>query len=324
MTASRWAAALPVAGLFLACSPPEPRELPPQTFAFGFFGDAPYSRFDLRAYAQLVADVGASDVQFLVHIGDVHGGHCGNDALDARLRSLRSMAVPVIYTPGDNEWADCHAAGSGGFQPLERLDRIRSTFFADRGRSLGVRTIAFESQGTDPAWREFVENTRWRFGGFAFATIHVAGSGNATAPFATRGPADDAAASRRMNAALAWLDATFADASRDSVQGVFLAMHADPFFELRGPRTPYEPLLLALERHAAAFDGTVVLLHGDSHTYRFDRPLVRAGTRDTVASFARIETFGSPDVGWVRVVVDSVNGRVTRVEPRLVQKRLGL
>lgn len=328
MTARHWLAPLvppllAAAGL-AACSPPAPEALPPQTFAFGFFGDAPYNRFDMRAYSQLVADAGASDVQFLVHVGDLHGGQCGNASLGARLQSLRSIAVPVIYTPGDNEWTDCHGAGAGGFQPLERLARIRATFFATPGRSLGARPMAVASQASDPAWREFVENARWRFGGFAFATIHVPGSGNGTLPFPARRPADDRAATRRMEAALAWLEATFAEARRDSLRGVFIAMHADPFFELRGPRTPYEPLLRALERHAGAFDGIVVLMHGDSHTYRVDRPLVRVGTRDTVASFERIETFGSPDVGWVRVVVDSANGRVARIEPRRMQKRLGM
>jgi hypothetical protein len=55
-----------------------------------------------------------------------------------------------------------------------------------------------------------------------------------------------------------------------------------------------------------------------------DRPLLRPGTRDTLRNFTRIETFGSPDVGWVRIVVDTVNGRVARVEPRLIPKHLGM
>jgi hypothetical protein len=43
------------------------------------------------------------------------------------------------------------------------------------------------------------------------------------------------------------------------------------------------------------------------------------GTREVLENFTRLETFGSPDIGWVRVVVDSVAGRVVEIEPRLMQ-----
>jgi hypothetical protein len=36
-------------------------------------------------------------------------------------------------------------------------------------------------------------------------------------------------------------------------------------------------------------------------------------------NFTRLETFGSPDIGWVRVVVDTVAGRVVEFEPRLMR-----
>ena len=31
------------------------------------------------------------------------------------------FADPLVYTPGDNEWTDCHRANNGGYNPLERL-----------------------------------------------------------------------------------------------------------------------------------------------------------------------------------------------------------
>ena len=324
MSARAGAAALLASLALLGCGPPEPAALPPATFAFGVFGDAPYSRFDQRAYDRLIEDVGASDVAFLIHVGDLHGGQCSDGVLEARRRAIAAIAVPVIYTPGDNEWTDCHGGRRGGFRPLERLDRIRRTYFRDPGRSLGARTVPLVSQAMQPEWSEFVENARWAHGRFLFTTIHLVGSRNGMAPFAARTAADDRAATRRMAAALHWLDEAFAVARRDSMRGLVIAIHADPFFELRGPKNAFEPFIARLEARTRDAGVPVILLHGDSHVQRADQPLLRAGTTDTVRNFHRVETFGSPDVGWVRIVLDSANGRLATTEPRLMPKALGL
>jgi hypothetical protein len=39
--------------------------------------------------------------------------------------------VPLIYVPGDNEWTDCRRLAAGGFDPVERLQKLRELFFAD-------------------------------------------------------------------------------------------------------------------------------------------------------------------------------------------------
>ena len=39
-------------------------------------------------------------------------------------------------------------------------------------------------------------------------------------------------------------------------------------------------------------------------------------------SYQPLETFGSPDIGWVRVVVDSVAGRIVAFESRLMPRWL--
>jgi len=316
--------AVVVAAALAACSPSEPPRPPPRPpaagFAFGVFGDAPYGGSDERAYRRLLEDVSRSGLAFLIHIGDLHGGRCADEVIEQRYRSLSSLPVPVIYTPGDNEWTDCHRRGGGGFAPLERLQRIRSIFFSHPRASLGASPIVLESQSAYPAWAEFVENARWVRAGFVFATVHLVGSANGTEPFATRSSLDDDAARRRVAAAIAWLDAAFAIARRDSLHGVVVAMHADPYIELRGPTNPYEPFLARLAEQVSTFDGVVVLLHGDSHAYRVDHPLRRAGASDTLRNFTRVETFGSPDVGWLRIVVDTAKGTVASVEPRLMSK----
>ena len=52
---------------------------------------------------------------------------------------------PLILTPGDNEWADCGRLAAGSFDPLDRLDLLRS-LMPQGGRSFGRRPIPVERQ----------------------------------------------------------------------------------------------------------------------------------------------------------------------------------
>lgn len=312
-----WAVA---AASTVGCSvsdPPRPEPLPPNSFAFGVFGDAPYQIWEQGRYRRLLADVGRADIAWLIHVGDLFWYPCSDEEYGLRLREMNAIPHPVAYTPGDNEWTDCHHAVPGRRDPLERLAALRRTFFARPGLSLGATPLAIETQATDPAFAEFPENVRWRRGGFVFATVHVVGSDNGMEDFDGRTPASDAESARRMRAAQAWTHAAFAAARAARAKGVVLAFHAeiglDPTHE---SRAGYEPLIAQLQHEAAAFDGQVIVIHGDSHQARTDHPPVGPnGSR--VDRFTRIETFGSPDVGWMRVVLDTAAGRVVRVEPRL-------
>ena len=80
----------------------------------------------------------------------------------------------------------------------------------------------------------------------------------------------------------------------------------------------FDRLLVALAEEAKAYGKPVLLLHGDSHRFVHDQPLVDAAGQH-VANVTRIETFGSPDVGWVEVVLTPTGATPLRVEPRLVQ-----
>lgn len=300
-------------GLVTACGLPPADALPPNSFAFGVFGDGPYRIWEQRRFARLIKDVNDTELQWLLHVGDVLWYPCSDAEFRDRLNSINSVDHPVIFTPGDNEWTDCHEQIAGGYDPLERLASLRQIFFSDPGRSLGRRPMELEYQAADSAFVEFVENARWTFGGFVFATIHLVGSGNGLAAFPGRTAAHDREVERRTEAAVHWLDEAFARARAVSAKGVVLALHGNPGFDEK--RRGYEWFLSNLETHVAAFPNEVVLIHGDSHTQRVDQPL-----RDRVGrvyeNFTRLETFGSPDIGWVRVVVDTLAGRITQHEPR--------
>src|SRR5699024_3624110 len=137
-------------------------------------------------------------------------------------------------------------------------------------------------------------------------------------PFAGRTAAHDSARARRERAAAAWIDEAFARARAARARGIVLVMHADIGLDPDEPREGYGDLAARLAGHAAGFPGIVLLVHGDSHTARADHPLRDSGGR-VLANVTRIESFGSPEIGWMRVVLDTVAGRLVRVEPRLMR-----
>ncbi len=143
--------------------------------------------------------------------------------------------MPVVYTPGNNEWTDCHEPRPGGYDPLERLAAIRRIFFADTSWN-NASALTLRSQAADSQWATFVENQQWVFGGILFATMHVVGSDNALEDFAGRTEANDLEVATREAAALAWMGAAFAEAERLDTRAVVLAIHADPTLRAAGKR----------------------------------------------------------------------------------------
>ena len=312
-----------MAGLALlaaTCSLPAPAPLPPDSFAFGVFGDGPYRGWEEGRFRRLLVDVEAAGVEWLLHVGDILWYPCSDQAFADRLAAMNTLEMPVMYTPGDNEWADCHEPIAGEYAPLDRLERLRALFFADPQYSVGGRPLRVESQSADSAFAEFIENARWRRGGFLFVTMHMTGSGNATDAFEGRSAADDAEVARRTAAALAWMDEAFAIARTDSLSGIVLAIHGNPGLESEPePRAGYDAFVDRLEEHVRGFAGSVLFIHGDSHTQRVDQPLTSRATGEVLSNFTRLESYGSPDIGWTRVVVDSVAGRIISFEPRLMR-----
>lgn len=307
-------------GLVVAgCSDPPPADPPPPgAIAFGVYGDGPYYPWEEPRARRLLADAESAGVDFLIHIGDILGGSCADEKLHDIRRQLDDLPLPAAYTPGDNEWADCHEPNAGGFDPLERLERLREIFFDDPSSSLGAAPMPVTSQAADARFTEFPENQRWTRGGFVFATLHVVGSFDGTAQFPGRDDRHDREVARRSEAALAWMNAVFDEARATGASGIVLAAHANVRLE-SGGGDGYGPFVRALRDHVAAFPGNVLFIHGDTHTYRMDQPLTDAKGR-MLANFTRIETYGSPEIGWVRVVVDTVKGEVAEIEPRLMRR----
>ena len=266
---------------------------PPGSFSFGVFGDAPYFPDEELQYPILLKHIDAHDLRFVVHVGDIFWRPCSDEHYAEVLRHFNQLHEPVVYTPGDNEWTDCWERGSGGYAPLERLARIRQLFFANRNRSLGAHPMPLLSQGG-----EFVENARWQHDGVVFATVDIPGSRNGMAPFPGRTAANDDEVRRRTEAAAAWTRAAFAEARATNARAVVLAFQANMHLDRRNKwGQAFGPFVLAIEEEAKRFGKPVLLAHGDGHVYIVDHPLKR------VANVTRLQVPGSPQVGWVRVVV---------------------
>ena len=270
-------------------------------FSFAVIGDAPYFAWEALRMERMLDTLNQADLAFILHVGDLKSGRdlCDDRVYEERLRLFQRSQHPFVLLPGDNDWTDCSRPSNGGYVPLERLAHFRAVFYPDR-RSLGQRPMALERQSDDPAFEPFRENMRWRVGGVLFAAAHVVGSGN---DLGNPGYAE------RNRANLAWLTQAFDLAAAAQVEGLVVAIHGDPLLESRAGsprRAGFDDFVQLLEQRAATLGKPVLLIHGDSHQYRWDRPR---------PSLQRLESFGSPDVGWVRVTVQASTPGLFSVEP---------
>jgi hypothetical protein len=272
---------------------------------------------------------------------------------------FNSLKQPAIFTPGDNDWTDCDRPSNGGINSLERLQYEREVFFST-DQSLGQQTMTQEVQSTplcvgtnDPNPADGAtfptpcsENRRWTLRGVTYATLNVQGSCNNRCDTPS---ASDAAEYAARNAAdIAWLQQTFDEANAQDSAAVMIIWQADPGFDMSGyqgaprrdPRTLVETdtnpdgfhdILVKLRDLTVAFKKPVVLVHGDSHYFMVDKPLLDSQGR-LVENFTRVETFGDntftgnqphPEwdnnhVHWVKVLVDPQSRDVFAFQAQVV------
>jgi len=282
-------------------------------FSFALIGDTPYFFGEEWMFADMLKDIDREELAFVVHIGDFKNGRspCSDELFAKRLQQFQSVRHPFIFVPGDNEWTDCHLSGA---DPLERLAKLRELFYPDED-SLGRRKLRLERQSADPRFAEYRENVRWTIGPALFIGLNIPGSNNNLG----RTPQMDTEYARRSAANAAWLTEGFDLAKKNAHAAVFIAIQADPYFE-RASRHPanaadgYSKFRQELLAHTLDFRKPVILLHGDTHRYRVDHPLVDPATQKPVEFFTRIESFGSPSVDWIRVSVDPADPKLLAIK----------
>ena len=161
-------------------------------FTLAVIGDMPYGPAKRDSIPMLI-DLINSDpkVDLVAHLGDIKAGSktpC-TDAYFADVRSLfDTFKDPLVYTPGDNEWTDCHVAtkNNGLYTPTERLQAVRALFFPVPGQTLGGRKMQVLTQADDPANSAYVENAMFIQSRVVFATLNITGSNNDLVPWARR------------------------------------------------------------------------------------------------------------------------------------------
>ena len=93
-----------------------------QRFDFVAMGDVPYlTPAHFTYFERLTARVNGIRPAFTIHVGDIKSGssRCDDALFHRMLGMFNAYEQPFIYTPGDNEWTDCHRPDNGGFDPLE-------------------------------------------------------------------------------------------------------------------------------------------------------------------------------------------------------------
>jgi hypothetical protein len=290
-------------------------------FTVAVIGDTPYgtSPTDTKQFAQnpqFIAAINAdADVSTVIHVGDIHSGkqYCTQEYNQAIFQHWSAFKQPLVYTPGDNEWIDCHKAKQGGGKynkatqqidyvmdaagkpasfekgdPIANLGLVRSIFFASPGQTLGgamaVRSQAQEFDPKHPTDKAYVENVMWEKSGVLFVTLNIpGGSNNGTDPWygtSTMGAAQQQEVAQRTGATLRWIDAAFKHATTKANLAVVILTQGD-MWDIDEADTGaahlsgFKPYLDKIAEHTKAYGLPVLTVLGDSHIYRSDNPLVK-------------------------------------------------
>jgi hypothetical protein len=310
----------------------------PDKYTVGLFGDMPYNVQGKADYPYLLQDINDSKVAFSTFDGDLKAGGdgpCSDSLYTSAIAGFNSLKRPLVWVPGDNDWTDCWGRYGPGTQPysdpIERLSHERQ-LFAQTSKSLGEKTLTLARESSEGgAYSLYSENVRWTYGPVVYLGLNVQGSNDNfpyhdTDPF----PRSDAEIQREQNeetarkaANLHWLSEGFAYAKQVHAKGVLIVWQADPNFNnemhLTNPHDgdAFPDYVNALRTETLAFPGQVVLVHGDSHYFKLDKPLTLPSGK-VLGNFTRVETFGASSTDWVQATIDPHDRNLFTFEPMIV------
>jgi hypothetical protein len=315
------------------------------------FGDWPYNQLLLDSAPLLVNSINSDrHVSLVLHVGDIHSGSmpCTSAGILPPIAAVppkttptsnpgwnqgifyqfQQFKFPLVYTPGDNEWTDCHKSkefSSGA--PLKELASVRQLFFSRPGHTLGgedkevwSQAVYFDRQF--PADAQYVENVMWEDAKVMSVTVNMPGSNNDTVSwtgtFADPAPQANEVA-QRTAADIRWLQTAFGEAERRHDNAVVIALQADMWDPSALPAAGgdgldgYTSFVRALATSALQFRRPVLLLNGDSHLYEADQPLAdpnsptgKIHNAPAVPNLTRITVQGSTNAPaeWLRLTID--------------------
>jgi hypothetical protein len=293
-----------------------------QKFTFSTLGDMPYFLpEDFPRFENVIKGINKAPIAFSVHVGDFKSSStpCSDEAFNKILGYFETFKKPLIYTPGDNEWTDCHKKEAGAFSPEERLETLRKLYFKSP-QSFGQEKMALIPESYLPAFKKYVENTRWDYGNIAFATFHAIGSNNNFLP--TNTTTFNQEFYERDAANVAWIKETFKHAKEAQLAGIVFFTQADMFGEKKDLKeaSGFINILKTLQEESIAFGKPVLLVNGDSHEYIVDKPILAdKKTKNTLLNFTRLQVFGELDMHTVMVTVNPENPNLFEINPYLIE-----
>jgi hypothetical protein len=286
------------------------------SFRFLAFGDMPYflPEDNLRM-DNVIEEINRIKPQFSLFVGDFKSSRtiCSNEIYLSVLSQLQKSITPLIYTPGDNEWTDCHRYGDTVFNPEERLSYLRTIFFPKQ-ESLGIQKMVLTCQATVLGYKKFVENYYWQTNKVSFATFHIVGSNNNLQSIEKIVSTEY---EERNQANLYWLKELFNKAKINKDIGVVIVTHADMFTPDKGS-TGFDSFLSLLREEALKFDKPILLINGDSHKYLIDKPL-KDSRGKTILHFTRLQVFGESDMHVVEILVNPAHSDLFEIKPHIVK-----
>src|SRR5262245_4800043 len=199
----------------------------------GVVGDMPYTAQQFAAFQGFLNAMSADPKFHLaVHLGDIKAG--ATACTDAYIKGIRdalnSYSGALVYTPGDNEWTDCHRNALDPRNPAERLDFVRAKSFYQPGTTLGVHPRQVRTQASEAGFAAFVENVAWVESKTVFAVVNLPGSNNDLDPWTNNVGTPEQQQEEfesRLAGDLEWLDQTFALAAENHARQVVLGIQAD-------------------------------------------------------------------------------------------------
>jgi hypothetical protein len=294
---------------------------------YAVIGDTPYGKAQVINFTNDIAELNAADPNVVIHLGDIKNGssQCNTSTPDPVTGSsfeyvksnFDNLTAPLAYTPGDNEWTDCHRANNGGYVPTERLATLRSIFFPVHGQMLGGKPVAYQSD-------DYPENVSWMQSSVEFGLVDLPGSNNDWLPWfdvTPRSLEQLSEVQNRTQADLEWIDHIFTQAKAHSASAIVIGIQADmwdPAFFNPGPASDqsahFTPIVQKLAAEALVWDKPVLLLNGDSHKFTDDHPMADPttaqnqiyGLTEGVRNVERITTNGSTTKchEWIQLHID--------------------
>ena len=294
-------------------------------FQFAALGDVPYSiPEDYPRYERLIAAINETNPSFSIFIGDTKSGStpCSDEYNQKVKAYFNQFKSPLIYSIGDNEWTDCHRPLAGSYDPIERLDKLRSTFFNTR-KSFGRQQLELIRQSdVAPKHQKFVENAYWVKNHFLFVSVHIPGSNNNF----ERDEQAKAEYYERNQANLDWIQNSFVLAQKMNYLGIIFCYQADMFYtptQAVNPDSGYRDTLQALSKNAQSFKKPVLLVHGDSHRLILDQPLKTTDQKHILENVLRLELMGAEQVQAVTIAVNPKSEQPFSFTPILLRQNMG-